>query len=295
MKWLIFYLILVILLCQFFYLTYKYRNPYKLVMVFGKKGSGKTTFLAKTAYRYLKKGYPVYSTEKVPGVIQFDVQKIGHVTFPEDAVILIDEVGMIWDNRNFKTFRPEVRDYFKYQRHERHIVYLFSQTFDIDLKLRNLTDCMYLCTCKFGWLSIARKIKRSIILVHPQGDAESRIADDLEFEPIIWSLFGARTCILTYIPNWINLFDSHEKLGLPLHVDGDPYPIPEAAAKMFRFLERDDEDPGEDDVKSWFRFVLDKLKPLIFKKYYDSDTSAEPDLDADSPEDDDEFEIFDLD
>ena len=295
MKWLIFYFILVVLLCQFFYLTYKYRNPYKLVMVFGKKGSGKTTFLAKTAYRFLKKGYPVYSTEKIPGVIQFDVQKIGHVTFPENAVILIDEVGMIWDNRNFKTFRPEVRDYFKYQRHERHIVYLFSQTFDIDLKLRNLTDCMYLCTCKFGWLSIARKIKRSIILVHPQGDAESRIADDLEFEPIIWSLFGARTCILTYIPNWINLFDSHEKLGLPLHEDGDPYPIPEAAAKMFRFLEKRDEDPDEDDVKSWFRFVLDKLKPLIFKKYYDSDTSAEPDLDADSPEDDDEFEIFDLD
>lgn len=295
MKWLIFYFILVILLCQFFYLTWKYRNPYKLIMVFGKKGSGKTTFLAKTAYRYLKKGYPVYSTEKVPGVIQFDVQKIGHVTFPEDAVILIDEVGMIWDNRNFKTFRPEVRDYFKYQRHERHIVYLFSQTFDIDLKLRNLTDCMYLCTCKFGWLSIARKIKRSIILVHPQGDAESRIADDLEFEPIIWSLFGARTCIFTYIPNWINLFDSHEKLGLPLHEDGTPHPIPEAAAKMFRFLEKDDEDPDEDDHKSWFRFILDKLKPLIFRKYYAPDIPAEPDLDADSPEDDDEFEIFDLD
>lgn len=296
MKWLIFYLILIILLCQFFYLTWKYRNPYKLIMVFGKKGSGKTTFLAKTAYRYLKKGYPVYSTEKVPGVIQFDVQKIGHVTFPEDAVILIDEVGMIWDNRNFKTFRPEVRDYFKYQRHERHIVYLFSQTFDIDLKLRNLTDCMYLCTCKFGWLSIARKIKRSIVLVHPQGDAESRIADDLEFEPIIWSLFGARTCIFTYIPNWINLFDSHEKLGLPLHEDGEPYPIPEAAAKMFRFLEAEDEDPDEDNHKSRFRSVLDKLKPLIFKKYYNPDIPAELELnpDEDAPEDDG-FEIFDLD
>ena len=223
----IFLFIFFALLIPFTYLTYKYRNPYKLIMVFGKKGSGKTTFLAKTAYRYLKKGYPVYSTEKVPGVIQFDVQKIGYVTFPENAVILIDEVGMIWDNRNFKTFRSEVRDYFKYQRHERHIVYLFSQTFDIDVKLRNLTDCMYLCTCKFGWLSIARKIRRSIMLVHPQGDAESRIADDLEFEPVIWSLFGARTCIFTYIPNWIHLFDSHEKLGLPLHEDGTPHPIPE--------------------------------------------------------------------
>lgn len=284
MIWLFIYTLLIILLIIFFYLTFKYRNPYKLTMVFGKKGSGKTTFLAKTAYRFLKKGYPVYSTEKIPGVIQFDVQNIGKVTFPERAVILIDEVGMIWDNRNFKTFRPEVRDYFKYQRHEKHIVYLFSQTFDIDIKLRNLTDCMYLCVCKFGWLSIARKIKRSIILVQPVGDAESRIADNLEFEPIFWSLFGARTCIFTFIPNWINLFDSHEKLGLPMIDDAAPYPIPEAAAKMFRFLEKDDD---EDDHVSWFKFIQDKFKTLIFRKYYDAA--------ADAPEEDPDDDTDDLD
>ena len=231
----IFLIVFIILMIPFVYLCRKYRNHYKLVMVFGKKGSGKTTFLAKTAYQYLKKGYPVFSTEKIPGVIHFDVNKIGYVTFPENAVILIDEVGMIWDNRNFKTFKPEVRDYFKYQRHEKHIVYLFSQTFDIDLKLRNLTDCMYLCTCKFGWLSIARKIKRSITLVHPQGDAESRIADDLEFEPILWSLFGAKTCIWTYIPRWVPLFNSHEKLGLPLTDEVEAEPIPDAAAKLFAY------------------------------------------------------------
>lgn len=236
------FIVFIVLLIPFMYLTFKYRNPYKLIMVFGKKGSGKTTFLAKTAYRYLKKGRPVYSTEKIPGVIRFKVEEIGFITFPEDAVILIDEVGMIWDNRNFKTFKPEVRDYFKYQRHEKHIVYLFSQTFDIDIKLRNLTDCMYLCTCKFGWLSIARKIKRSITLVHPQGDAESRIADDLEFEPILWSLFGARTCIFTFIPHWVPLFDSHEKLGLPnvheIHPEFKPHPIPTDAEKMFKFQQK---------------------------------------------------------
>ena len=239
MIWYVLFVCFIIVLIPFTYLCFKYRNPYKLVMVFGKKGSGKTTFLVKTAYRYLKQGRPVYSTEKIPGCYQFDVNMIGFMTFPENAVILIDEVGMIWDNRNFKTFKPEVRDYFKYQRHERHIVYLFSQTFDIDVKLRNLTDCMYLCTCHFGWLSIARKIKRSIILVHPQGDSESRIADDLELEPILWSLFGARTCILTYIPHWAPLFDSHEKLGLPLIEQSDPHPVPAAAAKMFEFQDPD--------------------------------------------------------
>ena len=37
-----------------------YRNPYKLYMVFGKKGSGKTTLMTKLAIQYQKKGWDVY-------------------------------------------------------------------------------------------------------------------------------------------------------------------------------------------------------------------------------------------
>ena len=229
---------LVLLLIPFIYFTYKYRNPYKLIMVFGKKGSGKTTFLAKKSYQYLKKGRPVYTTEYIPGTIHFDVDKIGYITFPENAVLMIDEVGMIWDNRNFKTFKPEVRDYFKYQRHEKHTVYLFSQTFDVDVKLRNLTDAMYLCTCHFGWLSIARKIKRSIVLVQPMGDSESRIADNLEFEPWLWSLFGAGTIIFTFIPRWTCLFNSHEKLGLPMVEECEAVPVPASAKKLYSRIKK---------------------------------------------------------
>lgn len=229
---------LVLLAIPFGYFTYRYRNPYKLIMVFGKKGSGKTTFLAKKSYQYLKKGRPVYTTEYIPGTIHFDVDKIGYITFPENAVLMIDEVGMIWDNRNFKTFKPEVRDYFKYQRHEKHTVYLFSQTFDVDVKLRNLTDAMYLCTCHFGWLSIARKIKRSIILVQPMGDSESRIADNLEFEPWLWSLFGAGTIIFTFIPRWTCLFNSHDKLGLPMVEECEPVPVPASASRLYNRLKK---------------------------------------------------------
>lgn len=234
----LFLIALVLLAIPFGYFTYRYRNPYKLIMVFGKKGSGKTTFLAKKSYQYLKKGRPVYTTEYIPGTIHFDVDKIGYMTFPENAVLMIDEVGMIWDNRNFKTFKPEVRDYFKYQRHEKHTVYLFSQTFDVDVKLRNLTDAMYLCTCHFGWLSIARKIKRSIVLVQPMGDSESRIADNLEFEPWLWSLFGAGTIIFTFIPRWACLFNSHDKLGLPMVGDCDPVPVPASASKLYRRIKK---------------------------------------------------------
>lgn len=238
MGFIIFILVVYAILFPFLYLTFKYRNPYKLIMIFGKKGSGKSTLLAKLVVYYLKKGYTVYSTEKVPGARVFDVKQIGDITFPEDSVILIDEVGMIWDNRNYKTFRPEVRDYFKYQRHEKHIVYLFSQTFDVDVKIRNLTDVMYLCKCHFGWLSIARKINRNIILVEPTGDNEARIADNLEFEPWILSLFGSRSVIFTFIPRWAKLFDSHVKLGLPMIKNIVPEPVPAGCEALYRFQRR---------------------------------------------------------
>lgn len=236
---------MIVLICFFIalipcvYLAYKYRNPYKLIMVFGKKGAGKTTFLTKLSYQYQKKGRPVYSTEWAPGVRMFDVQMIGKMSFPENSVIFIDEVGMIWDNRNFKSFRSDVRDYFKLQRHYKHTVYLFSQTFDVDIKLRNLTDAMYLLKCHMGWLSVARKIKRDIVLVQPTGESESRIADSLEFEPFLLSLFGCKTIIFTFIPRWAKLFNSHEAPELAPNVS-TYVDIPEdkAIRRMYQFMNK---------------------------------------------------------
>lgn len=195
-----------------FYYAYRFRNPYKLIMIFGKKGSGKTTLITKLAYKNYRRGRSVYSTIYTPFSTVFDVNLIGSFAFPDDSVILIDEVGMIWDNRNFKNFRTDVRDYFKLQRHYRNTVYLFSQTFDIDVKLRNLTDCMYLVKCHFGVFSVARKIKRNIVIVSATADSESRIADNLEFTGLLsWLFDGA---IFTWVPHWVKYFDSFERMDL---------------------------------------------------------------------------------
>lgn len=225
----IFFLIIFISLIFFVVImARKYRNPYKLILVFGKKGSGKTTLLVKKAIQYIRKGKEVYSTVYVPGTHLFDVQEVGQRTFPRESVVFIDEVGMIWDNRNFKAFRTDVRDWFKLQRHHHVTVWLFSQTNDIDKKLRDLMDEMYLCTCHMNFISIARKIKRSITIVHPSGDAEARIADDIDFVPVWYSLFGAKSALFTYIPNWVRFFDSFEVPPLPI-VNSEYQDIPDAA------------------------------------------------------------------
>lgn len=217
----------------------KFRNPYKLIMVFGKKGSGKSTLITKLAIKALKKGKLVYTTIDVPGCRKFDVSQVGLCNFPEESVVFIDEVGMIWDNREYKSFKPAVRDWFKLQRHNRVTVYLFSQTFDVDVKLRNLTDYMYLVQNHFGVLSIARKIKRGIVIVNPDGQSEARIADSLEFEPFILTLFGFRSQIWTWIPRWTKYFNSFELPEKPpMSFDEIPVYVKKNSlkTKVFRFF-----------------------------------------------------------
>lgn len=186
-------------------LTRSYLNPYKLIMIFGKKGSGKTTFLTKVAINEIKKNKIVYSTIDIPGTRLFDVNELGLSIFPVNSVILIDEVGMIWDNRDFKNFKPHVRDYFKYQRQYKNKVYLFSQTFDVDLKLRNLTDEMYLLKNVARVFSIARRITKNITIQKGEDGKASTLVDNYEFVPI----FSPNAFIITFIPRWVAFFKSY--------------------------------------------------------------------------------------
>lgn len=205
--------LMVFLLCFMLY-AYHYRNPYKLIMIFGKKGSGKTTLLTKLTLKYLKKGVPVYSNVPIPGAYLFNPLDIGFKEIPPNSVVMIDEVGMIWDSRDFKSFRKEYRDYFKYQRHYRHTVYLLSQAFDIDKKLRDLTDQMYLIRCHFNVFSVARRVNKIITIVHPDsGTGEARIADDYQFDNLL--LFWAGAVKITFIPRYAPYFKSYNPPPLP--------------------------------------------------------------------------------
>lgn len=188
------------------YLTRKYLNPYKLIMIFGKKGSGKSTLLTKLAINYQKKGIPVFSTEEIQGCYLIDYKDIGYTEFPPDSVILIDEVGMIWDNRNFKNFDNKVRDWFKLQRHRHVTVYLFSQTFDVDKKIRDLTDEMFLVEKKLRVFSYAKRILKRTVLNKSSAESPSKLDEDLVFDSILFFWCGSRH--LTFIPAWAKYFDS---------------------------------------------------------------------------------------
>lgn len=186
----------------------KYRNPYSLTMLVGKKGAGKTTLITKLAFRYVKRGWKVYSNVPVPGAYLYKTEDIGKIQFDANSVVFCDEIGMVFDNRNFKNFTNAQRDWFKLQRHYRVKFFAFSQAWDVDLKIRALTDAIYLIDCYFNVLSIARKVRRKITIVHPSGESESRIADDLEFTP--WYMIPFGGLMVTWLPSWMKYFDSFD-------------------------------------------------------------------------------------
>ena len=189
----------------FHLITREYVNPFKLFMIFGKKGSGKSTYLVKLAYKYLKRGWHVYTNiadMALPGIRIIDPQLLGDFVPVANSLLLIDEAGTLYDNRNFKTFKESTRDFYKYQRHYKCIVYLASQDFDVDKKLRVLTDGLYL---QVNWLrvfTVGKRIVRTVTLVDATAEADGRIADSLKFAPFWnWSY--------TFIPKYAKFFDSH--------------------------------------------------------------------------------------
>lgn len=205
-------LALVVFALVYSFAVRKYKNPYKLFMVFGKKGSGKSSFLVRKAIQYQKKGYIVYTNMSdccLDGIRIIDPDKLGDFVPVADSCLLLDEVGMLYDNRNYRNFRPSVRDFFKLQRHYKVVCFLASQSFDIDKKLRDLTDEMYLISNIATAFSLVRPIRKSVTLTEATAEGESRIAENLKFRFITsWRLY--------WIPKTVKYFESFVAPELPV-------------------------------------------------------------------------------
>jgi len=211
--------------------TRKYLNPFKLYFIFGKKGAGKTTYETKLAYKYLKKGWNVYTDLPelfVPGIRLFEHDDLGDFVPEENSLLILGEAGIKFDNRNFKAFKPSLRDFFAFQRKYKVICYMDSQTYDVDKKIRDRTDAMFLQINVARVFSVGKRIIKKIDLVEASAEGESRIVENLVFAPF-WQW------TLTYIPHWAGRFDTNAVIdrkpylrykvvgaGLPL----DPPKIP---------------------------------------------------------------------
>lgn len=171
----------------------KYNNPYKLIFIFGKKGAGKSTLMVSQMLKDLKHGWTVYTDIQdcnIPGIRIIDSHDLAAFVPDKHSAVYLDEVGIAFDNRSYKSFDNGLRDFFKLQRKYKCKVVMNSQSFDVDKKIRDVTDSMILQTAIGNVFTLSRPIVRKIALVEASAQGDSRIADNLKFASILnWRIY----------------------------------------------------------------------------------------------------------
>lgn len=188
--------------------------------IIGLPGAGKTTVLAAACQKWINgktfldirlpehKLARVYSNFPCPGCYELDFASLG-LRYYHDCIIVIDEIALFADSRDFKNFAKHTDRFMRLHRHANIDIVWCSQTFDCDKKIRNLTDKMYILDRGSGPLSsftFVKPIQRSL-------NANSESFKVLP--PVQWWFI--------YRPKWYGVFDSfaHDFDKLP-----DPDNIP---------------------------------------------------------------------
>lgn len=151
-----------IVFCWYVYLGRKYpQSDITVVLKFGFPGCGKTLDLCKEAVENLSKGRKVYSSIpiNVDGVFLFDPNDFGKgFRFYGDCLVLIDEGGIIFNNRNWKQFSERI-EYTKLHRHDKARIIIYSQSpEDTDVTLRRVAQESWDMKKMFGYFSVQRRI-----------------------------------------------------------------------------------------------------------------------------------------
>ncbi len=205
-----------------------------LNVYFGVPGSGKTTFAAYLAKQCMKESRiikfakkhpckwfhakilnsglwkrktPVYSNVPITGTYVLEpLDDIGKHMI-SDGKVIIDEAGIEYNNRNFKTFPREAVYWYKYHRHYKCSVDVFSQSYeDMDITLRRLAQNYFVVKKSLlPYFIVIKRIRRKIGI----DDMTHQIIDKYFFGfPILSSKW-------VFCPPLWKLFNSFSRRELP--------------------------------------------------------------------------------
>lgn len=196
-------------------------------MFFGSPGCGKTTFAVKMLRHH--RGYR-YSNFECAGADEVDIKEIGKSWRPrERSYIAIDEAGIEFNNRKFKTFPEHLIRFMKLHRHYNCNIDVFSQSWeDTDVTIRRLCDQLWYVQ-KIGPFSIARRVNKRVCV----DDQTQQIIDGYRFLRLWTFLFFQRPIRICFRPKYYKFFNSfhlsEEERRLPFYDEissQDPDPDP---------------------------------------------------------------------
>lgn len=181
---------------------------------YGLPGSGKTTVLASIAQKELQRirlGKSKYSAVLTNFYCRncevFNPDQLINTNFRR-CLILIDEITLVWDSRNFKTFPEHVKQFFTLHRHlKSDVIYATQYYQNVDKRIRDVTDKTFRVR-KIGRFHLCSKERMAV--QYPEQTGEIVIGYK---RPTFLQLFaGAK---LVYGRKWYGFFDTHEMPNNP--------------------------------------------------------------------------------
>lgn len=176
---------------------------------FGSPGCGKSTFGVKLLYQNKFNCDNKLCNYEVKDVPYLDTRLLSdHFPLPNSHVV-IDESGICFNNRMYKSLPIGTIEYFKLHRHNKDYVDFFSQSWDdTDITVRRLADEIWYVQ-KVGPLSFARRIFPFVTI-----DKEThQIVTGYKTKSAFWSLlpfpFHIRQFMFCWRPSWYKYFDSY--------------------------------------------------------------------------------------
>lgn len=215
-------------------------SPSGLIIMFGNRGKGKSTDIAKRyhklyklrkkgkcPYKYFYTNLKMYNVDpefyRYLDLNNFDfINYLGDIMsdygcicdrkftpyrIEKNSYICIDELGLIFHNREYKTFPKEFTKFVKLIRKFGIYMVGYSQAFDIDKAIRTSSNELYLMN-RIGHITFSRLIKKYIGVNEKDenGNSDSQIADKVKFS----SIFEKGSILLTYIPFYTDYFNSFD-------------------------------------------------------------------------------------
>ena len=219
-------------------------DTYKLKFIFGKMGTGKSGLIAIWSIKDMTdpRFKYVYTSCGIPGTRKFNPEDIGKgFTFPPYSSIYIDEFGLLYNSRDFKSFPKAARQWFKYLRQSKCKVTIFSQAPDIDKSVRDLAH-EYGLLRRVGPFSILFDVSKNIDIGQDiQGNGQ--IIDNYFKYGILGGMH------IFYLPRYFGLWDSYAPPKMDLIADEYIDPNPTLIRSM--------------RLKKWYRWNFQKVYKVL--------------------------------
>lgn len=184
-----------------------------LIVICGKRGSGKSVFLVSQLYKHYKQGKKIYSNLNV----KFPHEKITlssllSLNF-QNATIGIDEAQQYLDCRTSSSKRNRIISYLIFQSRKRSVdIFFTSQQFhNLDIRLRNNADLIYYCTA----LKKITKNDENVLRPATTQEIEERNIDLIKIKKFDIGLQIAYSFIFNP-KKYFTLFDTDEIIPLEL-------------------------------------------------------------------------------